>query len=742
MPLFATVRSRLQLPPLAAVGEPRTAERQTTGADRQALPTGIEPILGVVTPGGFKPPPEEADLGPRPPVWPPPGSEPPSRPPRTLASGRLSWDDQYMFGSGMPIILPPDLERDEWRRLDLDASRIKYLPTARLLEVLVEASPDVSRALWDFLRLTNPGWTCTAYKPGTLDPSPDGQAIIDDWVRRLRKRYGSVDVPIARLHFGAFLRGALFAELVLDQGGSTPVDLATPDPISARFKQVVDPVLGRQWQLGQYQGGAWVDLSVRETIKYIPIDAKPAVPYGRPPCAPAIFASLFLLGLLHDLRRVVAQQGYPRFVLRLLTDKLATLTPASIKQDPIKWKAWVEDHIDEIAKMYNDLQPDDALIVTDAVDVSKPMGAVSAEALASIDPLIRALERQLARALKTMPLLMGIIEGQSEANANRQWELQAAGIKSVQHLSESLLSEQATLACEASGVAAECVWQFAELRAAEKYRDAMTEGLEIDNATKEWLMGLISQEELSDRLVGHPPAEPEPRFVPGKEIPYGDDNVATTTGSPTADGSPAGAKPNQDNTGGDAADTGDSQDPNARGRFHGLRIRWDALPRLVTAARRIPRKSDPQPWKPAGQPLAYVPLDVPYDEGDRSRLLNEWDQRMPDMAGLLDARPTVAEDEDEAEQGRAIETAAAERNGHGTNGHVTTPSAPEPVRVIVVQGGDDELRREVRELTEKAQPGPPPPVRHITKTIERDADGRIARVIEEETPDGQGANVR
>jgi hypothetical protein len=657
VPLLADLRERLGTPTRQPPPPPPPEE----GPDQQRDAVAPGPAVGIVPfEGGAWPAPPAAVSHPS--AWPPPGSMPPASPPQQLVGGRLSWDTMYMFGAGLPVILPPDESADEWRRMDLDASRIKFLPASRLLHILADASPDVSRALWDFLRLTNPGWTVTAYVPGTHEPMPQGQAIVDDFLRRLTKLYGSVDVPVGRLHFGAFLRGALFSELVLDNDGRTPVDLATPDPVTARFRQVIDPVRGRVWALGQLQAGQWVDLSTRETIQYIPIDPAPASPYGRPPAAPAIFSSLFLLGLLQDLRRVVAQQGYPRYDLVIVGDALKKLTPPNVLNNPVEWKNWVETTIREVQDQYNRLEPDSAYIHTDAIQVNKPTGAISAEVMRGIDPLITAIERQLARALKTMPLMMGNIEGQSEANANRQWELQAAGIRQIQHLCEADLSEKCTLLCEAKGVAAEVEWRFAENRRAEAYRDAMTAGLEIDNATKLRLLGIISQDVLAQMTTGEEPYQDEPLFVPKGEIPF---NAATGTGSPTATGEPAtgqGKKPDEGKGGSQpASDKSDiERDPNARRPLLPFRLRWPDLPLRARFTRRGVRAE--AAWRPGGQPLAYVPAVVPYDDGDRRRLTRAWDRAVPEAAGLLEARAPAPPDEDEAEL-RVLLGAGAQRNG-------------------------------------------------------------------------------
>jgi hypothetical protein len=647
VPLLEQVRERLAIPRRA-----RTLEAR---ADPLTGAPGFGPTPGAIVADG---PPDIPPVHPGFPqgfVFPPYGTEPPPRPSTNLAGGRLSWDDQYMFGGGMPVVLPPDSRLDEWRRMDLDGERIKHMSASQLLRVLVEASPDVSRGLWDFLRLMNPGWTFTAYRTGTHEADLDGQQILDGWLRRMNKLYGSVNVPVNRAHFAGFLRGALFSELVMDDRGRTAVDLATPDPDYARFRQYLDPVRGRVWLLGQYQAGLWVDLSGRETIQYIPIDPAPGSPYGRPICAPAIFSSLFLLGLLVDLRRVVAQQGYPRYDIEILLDALRKSAPPAILQSPLEWKKWVDRTIDDVKTQYDMLEPDSAFVHTDAVKINRPTGALSSDALSDIDPVIRALERQLARGLKTMPLLQGTIEGQSEANANRQWELQAVGIEAMQQLSEADLSEKGQLMCEAQGVQCDVEWRFVRFRASERYRDAMTSGLEIDNAAKLWMLGVISQDGLSEMTTGEPPDQPEPRFIPRTETTP--ESAGQGTGSPRADGEPAGGSPGRPPSGpGSLTEDGDEQDPNARHGDRPFGLKWPDLSRLRTAVRRN-GKTPKDTWIPPGQPLAGVPGDVVYDDGDRRRLVREWDRAVPDLAGILDAEPPTPEDEDERQH--ALEIARA-----------------------------------------------------------------------------------
>ncbi len=439
------------------------------------------------------------------------------RPPRGLGGkrARLSVDTEASVLNSLMTasITSPVSADDEWRSFDLDAKTLERMSPQRLLELLSDMSPEVSKALWDFLRMCNPGYEATAMRPGGKSAAAStNQAALDAFLTKLKERHGSLDVIIARLYIGAFLRGALLAELILDKTGRDPLDIATPDPNSVRFRRVADPEIGEVWQLGQWQGGQWVALD-RETIRYIPIDPFPGQPHGRAIAQPALFPAVFLLAMLHDLRRVVQQQGYPRIDISISLEKILSAMPAELEASPEAFKEWVHKTIDEVQDAYSALEPDDAYIHTDVVMVNRPVGTIDASSLSAVESLITSLERMLVRGLKTIPLLMGVTDGVSEANANRQWEMHVAGIKAIQHLCESLLEHLCTLALRAQGIPAVVQWRFAELRAAEMLRDAQTEAQQIQNERAKYQAGWNSQDDASIAITGHVADTPEPRGI-------------------------------------------------------------------------------------------------------------------------------------------------------------------------------------------------------------------------------------
>lgn len=427
---------------------------------------------------------------------------------RAMPKGRASVDALSNFPTNSWVVTPPANYEQNWQLQNLSSKDFDQVDPTRLLEMLADLSPEVSRALWDFLRMCNPGYEVTANRVGSDKQDKRGQVAVQAFIDSLSDQYGTFDIVIGRLFTGAFLRGALCAELVLDERGRLPLDLATPDPVSIRFRRRSDPVRGDQWQPGQWQSHQFKPLDI-PTFRYVPIDPLPNSPYGRPLAAPALFTSLFLLGMLHDLKRVIQQQGYPRIDVSIDIAQLLEAAP-HLAANTEQFNNWVTALVEQVENAYSQLQPDDAYIHTSNVAVNRPVGTADASSLGGIDGIIKALERMATRALKTMPLMMGITDAVGDVQSTRQYEIFAAGIKSIQHYTETMLGRLFTMALEAQGIQANVIFTFAELRAAEELRDSQTEAMKIANEKSKYEAGWISQDEASIAITGTAAVAPAP----------------------------------------------------------------------------------------------------------------------------------------------------------------------------------------------------------------------------------------
>ena len=433
-------------------------------------------------------------------------------------AGRLSRDEGggLRLGSRLSAIVPPTSVDADWRQLDLDARTLSRISPFKLAEYLADISPEVSRALWDFLRECNAGYEIEVYAPGSDEVvDPAGQAAVESFIGTLARLYGAFDVQINRLFLSLFMRGAILSELVIGADGRTPVDLAVVDPAVVRAMRKTDPVRGTIFEYGQQQDGQWTPFT-RPTISYIPVDPLPGSPYGRALISPALFTTLFLIGLLHDLRRVIAQQGYPRYDIEIVLDELAKQMPAELEGNAAATQTWLDGIVQAVSDFYADLEPESAFVHTSTIKLNRPVGTVDSTSLAGLGPIVEALERMAVRALKTTPFMLALTESTTETQANRQFEQHAITIRAVQHLVENQLSTLFGLALQAQGIVATVHVEFAENRRSERLRYAQAEQLEIANARAKYDHGWISQDEAAHEGAGRDTADaPEPRTSAG-----------------------------------------------------------------------------------------------------------------------------------------------------------------------------------------------------------------------------------
>lgn len=423
--------------------------------------------------------------------------------------GRITADSMQWASRALAATIPPPSQQTDWIFGNIDDRTFQRATSEKLMELLADLGPELSKGIWDWLRLCNPGHEWEAVNiDGT--PSENGLLALKAWEEEISQRNGAFETVLSRMLIAGPLRGAFFTEIGFDDAGRMPIDLYTPDPATARFERKPDQTGYRLYQTtsgGGVTQREYLDEDPR--VRYVAIDPLPGSPYGRPIFAASLFLSVFMIGLLHDLRRVVAQQGFARADIMIMQEAVKSLMEPDEREDPEKFLEVFDTLRKSIEADVNDLEPDDAWVHSDATKMDLHKGAVDTSSLSAVTGLTQLLERSQVRALKSMPLLMGITDSVSEANANRQWEIYAAGIKAVQHLAESSLSNHGTLALQAQGIQARATFVFAEMRSAEELRDAQTDRVKLENAWIRYLAGAITFPEFVAMVrtdSGDPPA--------------------------------------------------------------------------------------------------------------------------------------------------------------------------------------------------------------------------------------------
>jgi hypothetical protein len=427
-----------------------------------------------------------------------------ARPPRS--SRRITTEGYEHFGTR--AILAPQDPLQKWRYLELGEENLAYFTVSELIDCIGNVSPEIDNALWNWLRLLNPGWKIEATDLNG-EKSEAGQAVIDTFLKRLARQHGSFDVLINKANMGALTRGAYFMELVIGSDGRTAVDLALPDPITARFIKDNDEERGEVWQLAQWQTNKCADLSEAETVRYYALDPSPGNPYGRIVISSSIFLGWFLLSMLKDLRRVIGNQGWPRVDIAISLEAIKNAMPREIKGDEEKFRLWVNETIKEIDETYRQLRPSDAYIHSDTITVNSPVGTMDSS-ISAIDDVFHILERMIVRGLKQMPIIQGITEGTTESNARYQWAFTQIALQALQKSFTSTINPLLDLVLQAEGIQGQARIEF-EAVTIERLRTAQAEQIEIANEAAKYDRGWISQEEASYNVTGHAASQEEPR---------------------------------------------------------------------------------------------------------------------------------------------------------------------------------------------------------------------------------------
>lgn len=453
-------------------------------------------------------------------------------------SARVSQDSPARRGgmfSGFAVFAADNEIGGEYQYEWMDSESLRRKSVSELLEIAIASSPEVGRAVWDFLRASVPGWECQVVDPTTESTHPEGQELINRFRNRIALHHGAEEVLYTKMFTSILVRGSVLSEVYFEDDTRTPVDIAIPDPKSLRFRRIDDAVRGERWQVGQIQDDDFVPLE-GETIRYVAHDPMPGRPYSRSPLASAVFPAIFLLGIFQDLRRVIANQGWPRVDVSINVEAIQDMLADALDDDNIAENGEVIARIlttvtSQVEEAISGLKPGDWYVHSSLVEVNDAVGTMDVSSIGEITNVIEALERVAVKALKTMPLLQGISSNASENDANRQWEMWAAGVKALQHVVENSIQAHFDTVLQANGINATTRFRFSEIRAAEELRDAQTMMMELDNAIKAEQAGYMEADEAAIHVTGHP----IPDSIRDERVPLLGKDIITTDETQWAD---------------------------------------------------------------------------------------------------------------------------------------------------------------------------------------------------------------
>ena len=390
-------------------------------------------------------------------------------------------------------LAPPD-PSSSWRTLEVARKNLLNLPYNTLAQVALDLSPEVNKGLHDFLRFVNPSHILR-------NSNPDAERATAAFVNQLDIYYGSFKSHIDSLWSGIFLTGGCFPELILGQGGRSPLDLAFNDPNSARFRRERDGMRGPRWRLGQETRSGFNYLDENPLVKYLGFDRLTDNPYGRPIVGPAVHASVFLLGLIQDLRRAIANLGLSRVDYSLEAEEILKLIDRNpdIAGDDAATAEFITEHIEMIKTTLANLDVDSDYVHLSTVKVNHSTNPMTLN-LQGLNTVIETLQRNVVNGFKSISALLNILDSTTETHIRSQLEYFVAALQSLQDEVATMLSDYFDVGNQVQGIQGETEFFFRRQRTADKKATAEIEQIRTDTVINKVEALIITPAEGKDEI--------------------------------------------------------------------------------------------------------------------------------------------------------------------------------------------------------------------------------------------------
>ena len=409
-------------------------------------------------------------------------------------SGRQTGEDLTLSSFALSQTAPLPDPSASWRTLELQRKHLLNLSYPRLAQIALDLSPEVNKGMFDFLRFANPA--------NILDNEYQrAKSATDDFVRCLNVYYGSFKSHLDSLWTGIFLTGGAFPELVLDEGGRRPADLVFNDPITARFVREPHPIRGARWRLCQETRLGRKYLDDNPLVKYLGFDRLTDNPYGRPIIGPSVHSSVFLLGLIQDLRRAIANIGLSRIDYSLDAQELLTLIDRNpdIAGDDEATAQFITEHIEQVKSVLKDLEVDDDYVHLSTVQVNYANNPMTVN-LNGLDSVVNTLQRNVVNGFKGISALMNILDSTTETHIRSQVEYLVSAIQSLQDEVADMLKQFFDIGNQVQGIRGETIFAFKKQRTADKKAVAEIEQIRTDTVIKKHQAEIISRDEARDEI--------------------------------------------------------------------------------------------------------------------------------------------------------------------------------------------------------------------------------------------------
>lgn len=385
------------------------------------------------------------------------------------------------------------------------------------LDFLRKNNPDVSMAVWNFIRLANVGHEMEFYGVGPRNKDKrltEVEALWrDDFASRVNTLSNDgLDGLINQLHFSAYMRRGQGLEVEISPDLTDIVDVYPVDPQTLEWqleqRRGPDGYTRWVWVPYQQQGMKRVDLT-EANFFWVPTDPDIDDPRGNLVMESVIQAVDFQMQMLQDLQQVLHNQGWARFDVKLLMERLLQNMPPKIRSDPEKQRQWLRERREEVEKALKELGPDDSFVHFDDVEFGSMVGG---QATRSVDvrAIFEGIDTQMLSGAKQMGIFLNRNAGVTETWGSIGFRIFVSYIASVQRGSKRLIEEVARLWLRVKGIQARPRFVHHTIDWESEEQRWRVELMKQEYYAIAQLMGWVDADEAAARAVGAERAYGEP----------------------------------------------------------------------------------------------------------------------------------------------------------------------------------------------------------------------------------------
>ena len=231
-------------------------------------------------------------------------------------------------------------------------------------------------------------------------------------------------------------------------------------------------------------------------VKYLGFDRLTDNPYGRPIVGPAVHSSVFLLGLIHDLRRAIANIGLSRIDYQLDAEELLKLIDRNpdIAGDDEATAQFINDHIAEVQRVLSNLDVDDDYVHMSTVQVNYATNPMTVN-LSGLQTVVDTLQNNVVNGFKGISALINVLNSTTETHIRSQLEYFVSAIQSLQNEVSDMFETYFDIGNQVQGLQGETNFKFRRQRTADKKATAEIEEIRTNTVISKVDAGIVSPEE-------------------------------------------------------------------------------------------------------------------------------------------------------------------------------------------------------------------------------------------------------